>query len=180
MHADVQKYFDAQENYQTKRREALDERDRAVSAEYDKYDTTCQQLTAERDAAREALRESSDPLVAWIAKVPMRNYPDHATEALKILPATREDLDALAARNGWCAEWDRFMDKAEQAGVLPGAPQRTEETQQLLQQLESYFGTETFRTYRGLISTAIKAEVAAALAAEKTATATAEAEQAAK
>jgi hypothetical protein len=94
------------------------------------------QFRADRDAAYEvqrranaeawnALKESSDPLVKWIAE----NCGDHrpeATQVLSVLPATADELDELAGDRDWCGVWDQFRDSAEQAGVMPGVPPLSE------------------------------------------------------
>lgn len=80
---------------------------------------------AER-AALAALKASGDPLVAWIA-TNCRDYVDEATIVLRTLPASRDELDALARENSWCGVWSRFRDQAEQDGVLP-AKERNEVT----------------------------------------------------
>jgi hypothetical protein len=70
------------------------------------------------DAAWDALKASSDPLVSWIAA----NGRTHAYEAvivLKALPASMAELNDLAQRSGWCGAWVRYRSAAEEAGVLP-------------------------------------------------------------
>lgn len=64
--------------------------------------------------------ESSDPLVAWIGKN-CRDYAEYAVEVLKILPATREEIEEIGTVNGWCSTWGRFVERADAAGVLPAS-----------------------------------------------------------
>lgn len=69
-------------------------------------------------AAWNALLASSHPLVAWIAKNCLdRKY--HAGIILKALPASMDDLNGIAEREGWCYEWNELRDRADAAGVLP-------------------------------------------------------------
>jgi hypothetical protein len=80
-------------------------------------------LWSSRDEAREAawaaLKESSDPLVKWIAEN-CADYRDQAETILRALPATAEELDAIAEEHDWCGVWNGFRDQAADAGVLPG------------------------------------------------------------
>lgn len=69
-------------------------------------------------AAWEALKDSQEPLVRWIAEN-CWDYASEALTALKALPAPMSELDALASRNGWCGTWESFKTQARQAGVLP-------------------------------------------------------------
>lgn len=74
---------------------------------------------AETDAWK-ALKTAADPLVRWIAE----NCEDYRFEAafvLRALPASMDELDALARENGWCGMWGGFRRQAEQAGVLSAA-----------------------------------------------------------
>lgn len=72
--------------------------------------------------ARQVLKTSSDPLVAFVAGAPLADYPDHARKILEALPATMEELEAIARQGDWCSEWSKFVDAAAEAGVLPGQP----------------------------------------------------------
>lgn len=85
----------------------------AVDAHWDEYES-------ERNAAWEALKGSRDPLVAWIAK----NCREHSEEAqivLRALPASMDELDALAFEKGWCGAWRGYVVRARAADVLPQA-----------------------------------------------------------
>jgi hypothetical protein len=77
-----------------------------------------------RDSAQsdawEALKGSADPLVRWIAEN-CGDYHCEATHVLRALPASMDELDALARMKGWCGMWKEFRRRAEQAGVLPDA-----------------------------------------------------------
>ncbi|MBQ0850187.1 hypothetical protein J8N05_18480 [Streptomyces sp. BH-SS-21] len=71
-----------------------------------------------RTAAWEALTTSDDPLVKWIAKN-CANYRSEAQHVLTALPATVEELDAVAASNDWCPVWAEFRQQAMDAEVIP-------------------------------------------------------------
>lgn len=77
-----------------------------------------------RDSAQDdawgALKGSADPLVRWIAEN-CEDYRYEATHVLRALPASMDELDALAREKDWCGAWDDFRRRAEQAGVLPAA-----------------------------------------------------------
>ncbi|MFJ8158538.1 hypothetical protein [Streptomyces sp. NPDC094468] len=92
-------------------------------AQYDAYSLEVRAaITAveeSRAAAWQDLKSSSDPLVKWIAEH-CESFPDQANAVLTALPATVEELDALAKREGWCEVWDNFRDQAREAGVMPG------------------------------------------------------------
>lgn len=75
------------------------------------YDDTLRGLWAD-------LKKSDDPLVRWIA-ARGRAYRVAATMILAALPATVEELDILAARENWCASWERLREAAHRDGVLP-------------------------------------------------------------
>lgn len=70
------------------------------------------------DAAWNALKASTDPLVRWIADN-CRDYRVHAQVILEALPAPMSVLDGIASEQGWCWEWDELRKSAYAAGVLP-------------------------------------------------------------
>jgi len=100
----------------------------------DRYGDNWQAKHAEARAAREELERayfdapnkawadhlvtSTNPMVKYIADN-AQGYPAEADQVLKLLPATREELDAYAASKDWCREWVRLADAAEAAGVFP-------------------------------------------------------------
>lgn len=81
---------------------------------------------ASTEAAWQALRGSSDPLVRWIADN-CGDYRYAAATILRALPAPMADLDAIAAVEGWCGQWDLFRAVAKKAGVLPAETSAAEE-----------------------------------------------------
>lgn len=113
-------------------------------------------------AARKELETSGDPLVRFIAKAPLRSYPEEAGTVLKALPATYEDLNALAAREEWCDVWELHVRRAAKEGAitLPAvSPSRAA--------LDEWAETNLGRSSRGelakLVDAAVRAEVVAAL-----------------
>lgn len=74
----------------------------------------------------DALKASEAPLVRWIADNCYKNFRT-ARKALRALPATLAELDALAAREGWCEAYDTYRHAALKAGVLsaPAEPEAT-------------------------------------------------------
>jgi len=79
--------------------------------------------TAKTDAAWNALRDSEDRAIAWIA----RNCADWKPEALltmKALPITTlGQIQAIAEENNWCEEnWGPFRDKAISEGLITDEP----------------------------------------------------------
>lgn len=86
---------------------------------------------ATRDAARatawDALRASEVPLVRWIAEE-CEEYAWEARQVLAALPASLEELDALASEERWCGAWDGFRRQALAAGVVADAPKDSEVT----------------------------------------------------
>lgn len=111
------KYRDAHNDvgssyYSDAKRELRNEHNREQDAAYQ----------TSRIAINEAwnkLSQSSDPLVRWIEEN-CKEYQGYAIQVLKALPATLEELDALAEGEDWCNIWDQFRDRAVEAGVMPG------------------------------------------------------------
>ena len=61
----------------------------------------------------------ADPLAAWIVEYAMPSYEAEALAVLRTLPATMDQLDALADERGWCNAWADQVAAARVAGVLP-------------------------------------------------------------
>lgn len=73
---------------------------------------------AARGIAWQALKDSTDPLVHWIAEN-CESYPSSAQVILEALPAPMAVLDGIARQLGWCGDWDDLRASAARAGVLP-------------------------------------------------------------
>ncbi|MFJ8142623.1 hypothetical protein [Streptomyces sp. NPDC096013] len=97
-----------------------DEAQRQRAGFHTEVTASYQALTDAYNAAWEALRNSGDPLVKWIADN-CANYSADARVILTALPATLGQLDALAEDEGWCPVWDSFRQQAIDAGVAPSA-----------------------------------------------------------
>jgi hypothetical protein len=76
-------------------------------------------LQVATNEAWNTLGQSSDPLIRFIAEQ-CKDYQDYAVKVLSILPASVDEMDALAEEYDWCHIWTRFRDQAIEAGVMPG------------------------------------------------------------
>jgi hypothetical protein len=88
-----------------------DERNAAVNKVVSDY-------AARKRAALEPLQNSEDKFIAFIATHVWPEYQGEAREVLQRLPMSRSELDALAAENGYCREYNRFVRLATEAGVM--------------------------------------------------------------
>jgi hypothetical protein len=86
------------------------------------------ELVATEDACRDAepaaweeLKQSSNPMVSWIAHN-VRDYYETATTVLKKLPLTEGELINLGRDQGWCETYTHFLDTARTEGVFGGKP----------------------------------------------------------
>lgn len=86
---------------------------------YDELGAASDAHDAASQAAWDVLKTSSDPLVKWIAEK-AGGYQNQAAQVLNVLPATLEELDALAGEHEWCGTWTALRDRAIAAGVMPG------------------------------------------------------------
>jgi hypothetical protein len=164
MLADVEKYYQDIATAEKEYEEACAEADAAYEAREETRRASVRKLDRAK-RGNTTLAESTDPLVKWIAVHVLREYPEHSEAVLKALPATREQLDQLAAKMQWCGEWERLVRRAEQAGVLPAESDRTDEYNAIIRYVRDNFGAETTRTMKGQLAAAVAAEVTAAMAA---------------
>jgi hypothetical protein len=133
MYAEVQHYIDAEAAAQAKlgvgqveigtrypNRHGLG---RDAAQEYQDYsrelDAVYDVYKIARNTAWQGLKESTDPLVRWIAEN-CKDYQGEAISILRALPASLDDLDTIAYDASWCSVWGEFREAAERAGVLPG------------------------------------------------------------
>ncbi|MDG4857097.1 hypothetical protein P8605_02805 [Streptomyces sp. T-3] len=114
------------------------------------------------------LTASSDPLVKWIAE----NCADHCEEArcvLGILPATVDEIDDLAEREGWCRVWEDYRQRALDAGVLPGTTPPTQAMNAVFEQIDEEnccrMSSNSRRRIRRALDALIQESLAAAASA---------------
>lgn len=156
MYAAVQQYIEAVEAAQDQYRRVTDDKYRATEEEanregadgkavwdryYEAVDAAAAERATARDTARAALREAldreGDKLGVFIVDNALGgDYRDEALTALKALPATAEELTALARSRSWCNVFDRFLRQARAAGVF--GPVTARET------LEEWFSSEIY------------------------------------
>lgn len=134
-----------------KAREAYD----AARIEWERAHVTSQGQQSEQIAI---LRNSSDPLVAWIGRHAAVNYPEHSRIILEALPATLEQLEKVAAEHDWCSDWDRYLQRAVSAGVIKESEKSKEYTEYLTWYRRNY------GTYRD-----VERRMGALIASERTA-----------
>jgi hypothetical protein len=105
-----------------------------------------------QDEAWDELAAADDKLVAWIG-ANCKGYTDEVTTILYALPATMDELDEIAAREGWCDTWGQLRDQAEDAGVLPDSTPCTPAYRALLTYLRKEFDpvTHVAREIRSLM-----------------------------
>ncbi|MFF0706272.1 hypothetical protein ACFYVC_38845 [Streptomyces tendae] len=130
---DVRRFVDAVEAATAARRAAVDaavekypnryglsqDDQRQAVAYTDEIDAAYATCSGVREAAWEALKTSEVPLIRWIAEN-CAEYPMEARQVLTALPATLDELDAVAEVGGFCGVWDAFRRRAIDAGVVPG------------------------------------------------------------
>lgn len=68
--------------------------------------------------AARLVETTDDKLVQFIVKNYFSAYYHHTVRVLGRLPATLDELDELAAREGWCDVWFDAVDLAIESGVL--------------------------------------------------------------
>jgi hypothetical protein len=89
-----------------------------------KYNEESRKMNARHNKiSREAMRtlheKTQDPMIKWMMEQLSTVYGRYVDTVLKILPATRDELEVLANREDWCGEFDEFMQQATDAGVIP-------------------------------------------------------------
>lgn len=123
----VEEYFNAvlraEEKYSQEMTELESQPSKYTVEWYQKVDAACQRRDRATTAARRKLQQNvNHPIVQWMVNhreiVQSPYLWEHAEEVLKILPATVDEIQALAASKSWCSTWDRLRDKALADGVL--------------------------------------------------------------
>ncbi|MFI6512890.1 hypothetical protein ACIBCT_35265 [Streptosporangium sp. NPDC050855] len=104
-------------------------------------------------AAFDALRESENAMVRWIATTPpvLNGYEHHAHTVLRALPMTREEIETFGDEQGWCGEYGRFLRLAEKAGVLPEQAPDLADIEPLVDALRDWYGGGADNTFRKII-----------------------------
>ena len=163
MSTDYETYRNAVAAATEEKARALETYERDYQAIEKTWAESTERLREAKEAALEELKKSADPLVVWIVTNAMPSFPEHAEIVLGVLPATREELDALAVEHGWCSDWERYMLSAERAGVLPAREAMAEEGEQMMRWMRATYGSEAVGVARRYLSGAIRAEVERAL-----------------
>jgi hypothetical protein len=115
--------------------------------------------------AWDALKESSDPLVKWIAEN-CGEYRGEARRVLSALPATIDELDELASENEWCGVWGQFRDNAAEAGVITGITPLSEARKTVLDGIDGLTCCRLGRDERRKVNKLLDAFLAAETASE--------------
>lgn len=129
-----------------------------------------QERRERRAAAMDHLRNSDNPVVKWLAtdRVIQRDYTSYRDQVLQALPMTREQIEAYGDRQGWCGDYERMMERAKEAGVLPEPIPPLANIDALVYDIRRDFGGRDARV-RSIINKHLPAilESAAKIAAEK-------------
>lgn len=127
---EIEKFLDAHEAIKTEVNKAYDEYRGS-------YSLTGEEYTRRRDAyfevregqydrrdklVKELLEATDDKLVRFIVQSYLSDYANQAIKVLKVLPATLDELDELAVREGWCGVWTDAVDEAVEAGAIEITP----------------------------------------------------------
>lgn len=91
----------------------------AENRNYAAQRTSENELDLARSVARDALGKSEDKTIAFLANVALKEHPDQTELVLRLLPLSREALEAVGPDNDWCPEFGRLYALAEERGALP-------------------------------------------------------------
>lgn len=98
--------------YSPEYRAANHKRQAAIDAAWDAFNGASH-------AAKQHLRNSDNPLIAWVADNVSSSHTDELHAFLRALPLTREELDNFRYTQGWCSTYTNYLDRAAEDGVLP-------------------------------------------------------------
>ena len=98
--------------YSPEYREASNKRQAAIDAAWAAFNDASH-------AAKQHLRNSDNPLIAWVVDNVSSSYTDELHAFLRALPLTREELDTFRYTQGWCSTYTDYLDRAAEDGVLP-------------------------------------------------------------
>jgi hypothetical protein len=188
MYPEVIEYFDAKsemankiEEFEREQRRlqprySYTEEDSSYHRKYsewsEKYYEGQRKLSAEQNKvnreARNTLRtKTKDPMIHWMIDKLSGGYGGYVDSVLKILPATRDELETLANQDEWCSEFDEFLGQATEAGVVPPADQAYD-AQEIIDWVSDEFDVYG-RRYRRDIQVMVNRIVEKALAEKATA-----------
>ncbi len=110
------------EKTEASRRELVtNKRGAARAAGEQQYYVVASALQRLRDArkavARAEIAVAGDRFTAWMLEN-CTSYPEHVDLVLQAMPLDIHGLRKLCADNGWCGEFDRYLDAAIRAGVI--------------------------------------------------------------
>lgn len=71
------------------------------------------------DAALDKLASTEDRTLTFLARTAFKLHPSETRDVLRMLPLSRETLEAVGPDQGWCPEYGRLFHLAEEQGVLP-------------------------------------------------------------
>lgn len=129
-----------------------------------------QERRERRAAAMDHLRNSDNPVIKWLAtdRVIQRDYISYRDQVLQALPMTREQIEAYGDRQGWCGDYERMMERAREAGVLPEPIPPLADIDALVYDIRRDFGGRDARV-RSIVNKHLPAilESAAKVAAER-------------
>lgn len=71
------------------------------------------------DAAVDKLAATGDRTLKFLAHTAFKLHPSETRDVLRMLPLSRETLEAVGPDQGWCPEYGRLFHLAEEQGALP-------------------------------------------------------------
>lgn len=104
-------YYEDRQAFSVREVELMDIRDKVVRVAWD------------------AMKTADDKLVHFIVDNCWEHREDQAMTVLAMMPCSLETIDLHARKYNWCDEYEEFVDRARESGVLGGAtfsPERIE------------------------------------------------------
>ncbi|MGN6162563.1 MAG: hypothetical protein ACTHOG_12780 [Marmoricola sp.] len=116
-----------------------------------------------RETAWDLLKYDADPMVQWIVRNVGDDYRDHAITVLNALPLDLEGLRQLREEQGWCDRYDKYLERAIEAGVVQaaGAMRQRMQLDAWLRRQFSPYSSQTDE-FKRLVDQLIVAEVSTA------------------
>lgn len=122
--------------YGTEYREASNKRQAAIDCAYETFTTMT-------NAARQFLRNSDNPLIAWVADNVSDTHQNEMHTFLRALPLTREQIEEFRYGQGWCNTYTDYLERAAENGVLPPFSAGQFDLSALREDLGDYFNDHT-------------------------------------